>query len=110
MAAEFVSGWLQEKKPDAQVTYLGVDEDDIHVWDLEFPDREHAFRLGIHDEVVEDEGPLAERLMELETGGWLDEAGEKDLWVLVGAKDISEGLAHFGESPPKRRDAAVLSL
>jgi hypothetical protein len=103
MSVDFVASWLGEKKPGARVTYLGVSEDEIHVWDLEFPETEHTFRLGIHDAVVEEEGPLAERLMELETQGWLDDAGEKDLWVFVAATDISEGLAPFGESKPVRR-------
>jgi hypothetical protein len=104
MAAEFVTRWLEEKKPDARVTHLGVDEDDVHVWDLEFPDQQHVFRLGIHDSVVEDEGVLAERLMEVDTQGWLDDAGEKDLWVLVATTDISEGLSLFGKSKPARAD------
>jgi hypothetical protein len=100
MAAEFVTGWLEEKKPDARITCIGVSEDDIHIWDLEFTGWDHSSRLGIPDSIVEEEGALAGKLMELETGGWLDDAKGKDLWVLVAANHISAGLAQFGKSPP----------
>lgn len=89
MATEDVTRWLIERKPAAALEYLGETEDGIQVWDLDFPDG-HAFRVGVPTEVVEDAGLLAERLMELESGGWLDEAGEKDLWVLVGRSEVAE--------------------
>jgi hypothetical protein len=97
MAAEYVTRWLEEKKPDANVVYLGPNEDDIHIWDMEFGGGEHTFRLGIVGSVADDEAFLAERLMELEAQGWLDDAGEKDLWVLVGDAEIGEGFKHLGE-------------
>src|SRR5262245_32396437 len=56
MAADFVTRWLLERKPDARVTYLGVNEDDIHVWDMEFPEVENTFRLGIESTILDDEG------------------------------------------------------
>ncbi|MGD2070880.1 MAG: hypothetical protein PVI57_19570 [Gemmatimonadota bacterium] len=95
MAVEHVTAWLAERKPHATVSYEGMDEDDIHVWELDFPDTEHEFRVGVPDSVIQDEGLLAERLMELETQGWLDDAGEKDLWVLVAAGEIGGGPSGF---------------
>lgn len=89
MAVEHVTSWIEERKPAAVVEYAGVDEDDIHVWELTFPATDHRFRLGVPDRVIQDEGLLAERLMELESQGWLDQAGEKDLWVLVAAGEIA---------------------
>ena len=96
MAAEHVTSWLRERKPKARVTYQGMDEDRIHVWDLDFPETQHDFRVGVPDSVIQDEGLLAERLMELESQGWLDQAGEKDLWVLVAAGEVAEGPSLFG--------------
>lgn len=97
MASEYVTSWLKERKPNAEVTYLGPNEDEIHTWDLEFKGRSHNFRLGIPGGVVEDDALLAERLMELETQGWLDQAGEdKDIWVLVGPGEVAEGPSSFG--------------
>jgi hypothetical protein len=96
MASEFVTRWIEERKPGARVRYLGPDEDDIHVWDLEFAEAEHTFRLGIPEQLVEDDALLSERLMELETQGWLDQAGEKDLWVLVAPAEVAEGPTLFG--------------
>lgn len=101
MASEHVTSWLRERKPRAEVSYLGANEDDIHVWDLDFPDSDHTFRLGIPDDVVEDEAILSERLMELETQGWLDQAGEdKDIWVLVAAGEVAEAPSLFGRRQP----------
>jgi len=97
MSSEYVGRWLRERKPGATVIYQGANEDGIHIWDLEFEAQEHTFRLGIPDDVVEDEALLSERLMELETQGWLDRAGEeKDLWVLVAAAEVAEGPTLFG--------------
>lgn len=89
MASEDVTRWLAERKPAATVVYEGPTEDDIHVWDLDFRN-DHTFRVGVPDEVLRDAGLLAERLMELESGGWLDDAGEKDLWLLVGRGEVIE--------------------
>jgi hypothetical protein len=97
MAIDFVTGWLQERKPQAQIRYLGPSEDGIHIWDLEFAEAEHTLRLGIPDLLVEDDALLSERIMELETQGWLDQAGEKDLWVLVAPGEVAEGPTLFGK-------------
>lgn len=59
------------------------------MWALEYEDG-HTFHLAITTDVLEQEGLLAERLMELVTGGWMDTAGEEDQWVLVGSGQISE--------------------
>jgi hypothetical protein len=92
MSSDYVTSWLGERKPGSVVSYRGPNEDGIHVWDLDFPDREHTFRLGVPEDVVEDDALLSERLMELETQGLLDQAGEeKDLWVLVAAAEVGEG-------------------
>lgn len=96
MATERVTGWLKEHKPKATVTYEGMDEDDIHIWDLDIPGSDHEFRLGVPDSVTQDEGLLATRLMELESQGWLDQAGEKDIWVLVGPGEVAQGPSLFG--------------
>lgn len=90
MPSEYVTRWLEERKPKARVVYEGMDDDGIHVWDLDFPETDHEFRLGVPDDVARDEGLLAERLMELETQGWLDQAGEKDIWVLVARGEVAE--------------------
>ena len=97
MAIDFVTEWLEEHKPEAAVDYLGPNEDDIHVWDLDFEDSQHTFRLGIPTDVVDDDALLSERLMELESQGWLDRAGEKDVWVLVAAGEVLEGVSFFGD-------------
>lgn len=89
MATHDVTRWLTERKPEAAVDYQGETEDGLHVWELEF-DGGHTFRVGVAPEVIEDEGLLAERLMELESGGWLDGAGEQDNWVLVGPREVGE--------------------
>jgi len=96
MSSDYVTSWLREKKPQAQVNPLGPNEDGIHVWDLTFPEG-HTLRLGVPSDVADDEALLAERLMELETQGWLDRAGERDLWVLVAAAEVAEG---FGFGSP----------
>lgn len=95
MAEQHVTDWLIEHKPKARIRYLGADDDEIHVWELDVPGSGHEFRLGIPDRVVQDEALLSERLMELETQGWLDQAGEKDLWVLVAAGEIGEEPSMF---------------
>jgi hypothetical protein len=97
MAIDFVTEWLEEHKPEADVDYLGPNEDDIHIWDLDFDDSDHTFRLGIPTDVVDDDALLSERLMELESQGWLDRAGEKDIWVLIAAAEVLEGVSFFGE-------------
>jgi hypothetical protein len=95
MASEFVTRWLEERKPGARVIYLGAGEDDVHLWDVDFEGSEHTFRLGVLASVVEDDALLAERLMELDTQGWVDQAGEKDLWVLVAPGELAEGPTLF---------------
>lgn len=96
MAVDHVTSWLAERKPRAEVVYEGENEDGLHVWDLDFPDTEHEFRIGIAGEVVQDEALLSERLMELESQGWLDQAGgDKDIWVLVAPAEIARGPSRF---------------
>lgn len=96
MASEYVTSWLEERKPAARITYLGPNEDDIHIWDLDFEGGEHTCRLGIPEPIVKDDALLSERLMELDTQGWLDQAGEEDIWVLVTAAEVAEGQTLFG--------------
>lgn len=88
MAAEDVTRWLQEKKPASAVRYLGPDGDGVHGWRLEFPDAP-AFELRMPSELVEHEGMLAERLMELEAAGHLDLAGEEDYLVYLTPLEIA---------------------
>ena len=103
MASEFVTRWLEERKPGARVTYLGMSEDDdVHLWDLHFPGGEYTFRLGVVASVVDDEGLLAERLMELDTQGWVDQAGDRDLWVLVGPGELAESPSLFARRAPAK--------
>lgn len=90
MATHDVTRWLAERKPEAGIEYQGETEDGIHVWDLEFDDGP-TFRLGVAGQVLDAAGLLAERLMELESAGWLDSAGEEELWVLVGTGDVAGG-------------------
>jgi hypothetical protein len=80
MDPDYVSRWLIEKKPQAKVRYFGPDADGLHGWRLEFPDAV-AFELWMPEELLDNAGMLAERLMELETGGHLDVAGQED-WVV----------------------------
>jgi hypothetical protein len=89
MAADYVTGWLSEKKPDATVRYLGPDADGVHGWRLEFLDAAPGFELRIPEELVENEGMLAERLMELETQGHLDVAGEEDYLVYLTPVEVA---------------------
>ena len=89
MAAEYVTEWLEERLPETNVEYLGPDDDETHLWNVEVLGTGHELRVGVPDQVVDDEGLLAERLMETETQGWLDQAGERDLWVLVGPGDTA---------------------
>jgi len=96
MAAEYVTRWLEERKPRGRIEYLGRNEDDIHIWDVTVPGYDHALRLGIQDVVASDDALLAERLMELDTQGWIDQAGEEDSWVLLTKVEIGRGRSHFG--------------
>jgi hypothetical protein len=96
MASEFVTRWLEERTPGARVTDLGRGDDGVHIWDLELEGSDHTFRLGVLGSVVEDEALLSERLMELDTQGWIDQAGAKDIWVLVGTGEVAEGPSLFG--------------
>jgi hypothetical protein len=89
MASDFVTRWLEERKPGARVSYLGAGDDDVHIWDVAFTGEEHTFRLGVVASIVDDEALLAERLMELDTQGWVDQAGEKDIWVLVAPGELA---------------------
>jgi hypothetical protein len=89
MAAEDVTRWLGEKKPHATVRYLGPDGDGVHGWRLEFRDRAPGFELRIPGELVENGGMLAERLMELETQGHLDVAGEEDYLVYLTPLEVA---------------------
>lgn len=96
MAVDHVTTWLEEKKPGARVTYQGVGEESgVHVWEVAFPVAGHQSRVGIPTGVIEDEGLLAERLMELETQGWLDQMDDEDVWVLVAGGEIAEGPSLF---------------
>lgn len=96
MAIDFVTDWSNEHEPEAVIEYLGPNEDGVQVWDLNFEDSERTFRLGIPSDVVGDDALRAERLMELGSQGWLDQAGEKDLWVLIAAAKVLEGVSFFG--------------
>ena len=84
MAAQDVTAWLQEKKPGLVVHYHGPDQDGVYWWRVDAHDgagEGPPFRLGIPEEVLDNAGMLAERLMELENGGYLDPAGEQP-WVV----------------------------
>ena len=86
MAAQDVTAWLQEKKPRATVHYHGPDEDGVYWWRIDVHEaggEGPPFRLGIPAEVLENAGMLAERLMELEAGGYLDPAGEEPYVVYL---------------------------
>ena len=89
MAAEDVTRWLREKKPGASVRYLGPDVDQVHGWRLEFADSDSEFELRIPEELVENGGMLAERLMELETQGHLDLADEGDYVVYLTPVEVA---------------------
>ena len=83
MAAEDVTRWLQEKKPQASVQYAGADADEVHRWRLQYAGEAPLYELRIPAELVDNPGMLAERLMELETSGYLDVAGEADYVVYL---------------------------
>lgn len=83
MTVEQMTDWLSEKKPLARVTYAGPDEDGIHVWHLHFPDDAPPFHVGVPEELLEDEGVVAERLMEAVSQGWFDPAGEEEHWIVL---------------------------
>lgn len=89
MSAEYVTEWLEERLPESNVEYQGPDEDAVHLWHVDVLGTGHDLRVGIPEEVVADEGFLAERLMETETQGWIDQAGDRDLWVLVAPGDTA---------------------
>src|SRR5690606_9571363 len=94
MAAQEVTAWLQEKKPGAVVHYHGPDQDGIYWWRLELPrdagDPGPPFRLGIPAGVLENAGMLAERLMELQNQGYLDQAGEVDHVVYLTPMEVAK--------------------
>jgi len=90
MAVEDVTRWLREHAPGRDMRHLGPNEDGVHSWEVEYLGGA-ALRLGVAGEVVEDEALLAERLMEVESQGWLDDAGEEDLWLLVTSGEVAEG-------------------
>jgi hypothetical protein len=84
MSAQVVTEWLREKKPGTVVHYHGPDQDGIYWWRVdvhEGDDEGPPFRLGIPQEVLDNAGMLAERLADLENGGFLDPAGEEP-WVV----------------------------
>lgn len=89
MAAEHVTEWLRQRKPEAIVRYQGPDPDGIHRWRLDFPGDATPFSLGVPSAVLENEGMLAQRLMELDTQGYLDQAGEEEQWVLLTAMEVA---------------------
>ena len=89
MASEHVTEWLQERKPTATVRYHGPDDDGIHRWELVFPGDAPSFHLGVPEEVLENEGVLAERLMELNNQGWMDQAGEEEHLVYLYPMEIA---------------------
>jgi hypothetical protein len=89
MAAEDVTRWLGEKKPQANVNYLGPDADGVHGWRLEFREDAPGFELRIPEELLDSAGMLAERLMELETQGHLDVAGEEEYVVYLTPMEIA---------------------
>lgn len=91
MAAEEMTSWLQDKKPDAIVHYEGENEDDIHIWRLEFPEGGPPFVVGVPADLLEEEGVLAERLMELQNQGWLDQAGIDEHRVVLNPPDFVPG-------------------
>lgn len=90
MTAEEMTAWLQEKKPAATVHFEGVNEDDIHLWRLEFTGGKPPFVVGVPEELLDHEGVLAERLMEMETQGWLDRAGEEEHRVVLTLPDLAQ--------------------
>jgi hypothetical protein len=92
MAAQDVTAWLQEKKPGAVVHYHGPDQDGVYWWRLEIEtDGEEGspFRLGVPEEVLNSAGMLAERLMELENQGYLDQAGEEEHVVYLNPIEVA---------------------
>lgn len=88
MTVEEMSDWLLEKKPRARVAYRGIEQDDIHVWDLHFEDGP-PFHLGVPVELLEEDGVLAERLMELQSQGWLDQAGETEHSIVLNPEELT---------------------
>src|SRR5687768_7363130 len=87
MAAEHVTEWLQERKPDATVRYEGPDDDGVHRWTLE---REGvAFELDVASEVLESAGMLAERLMQLDSLGYLSRVGEEEFVVVLTPAEVA---------------------
>lgn len=87
MAAEHVTEWLQEKKPDATVRYLGPDDDGVHRWTLE--QGGIAFELDVAHQVLDNAGMLAERLMELDTLGYLSRVGEEEFVVVLTPANVA---------------------
>jgi len=90
MAVEDVTRWLREQVPGREMRHLGPGEDGVHTWEVDYLSGT-SLRLGVTGEVVDDEALLAERLMEVESQGWLDEAGEEDLWLLLTSGEVAEG-------------------
>lgn len=90
MAVEDVTRWLRERVPGREMRQLGPDQDGVHTWEVEYLGGA-SLRVGVAGEVVDDEALLAERLMEVESQGWLDDAGDEDLWLLVTSGKVAEG-------------------
>jgi hypothetical protein len=89
MASEYVTRWLEKRIPDSNIDYRGMDAEGLHVWDVDVLGTGHTVKVGIPDEVADDDALLSERLAELDTQGWIDQAGEdKDIWVLLAPRDI----------------------
>lgn len=90
MATEYVTRWLKKRIPESNIDYVGMNEDELHVWEVSVLGTGHTVTVGIPDEVAEDDALLAERLAELDTQGWIDQAGEdKDIWVLLAPGNTS---------------------
>lgn len=91
MAVQQVTDWLQERKPGAVVHYHGPDQDGIYWWRLEMREegKEHPFRLGVPAAVLGNAGMLAERLMELQSQGYLDQAGEVPHCVYLNPLEVA---------------------
>lgn len=93
MATQDVTDWLREKKPGATVHYHGPDQDGVYWWRLEVAGKDGKagppFRMGIPGEVLDNAGMLAERLMELQNQGYLDQAGEVEHAVYLTPLEVA---------------------
>lgn len=80
-----VNAWLDHHFPNAQRSYLPRERNRPHLWRVLPGPGGPGFRLGVHEDLLQRSGMLADRLGSVAQGSSVQGAGE---WVVLSTRGI----------------------